>query len=178
MNNINANLWNSTSLSGNVKISFMRNGEEFHSIITHNTSTIDMCEYIATALTGDYVVAKRPWYILPFSKVGETRTPIGNISACIQSKVIKKASDWEGYTDPYDPNATDGGFCATRLTFTLPSSFIAGVEIDGFSLISADPSQKTYAVVDLDQPIITPSGTNLRVEWTLYVSYKWDIQRG
>lgn len=177
---IEANLWNSANMSGSVKISSIKDGKEVKSVTTHNTGTIDLCEFIATALTGDYVVVRRPLYILPFRLEGTTRVPIGNTSECIESKVVRRASDWEGYTDPYDPTATDGGFCATRLTFTLPSSHVSGVEIFGFELISADPTGKVYAIVDLDedQHIITPSGTNLRVEWTIYISYKWDIQRG
>ena len=57
---------NNAVTQGNVKITLIKGGKKTGQIVTHNTGTIDLCEYIALALTGNHVIAKRPGIIVPF----------------------------------------------------------------------------------------------------------------
>lgn len=173
---VKAEVKNKTVASGNVKITLIRDGKEVGKVVTHNTGTIDLCEYIASALIGDYVIARRPDIIVPFTKsTGTAIIPIGNGSPSISAKLDVPASYWENHLDE---NNEDGGFCASVITFLIPSSIVSGSTINGFQLLSKDNTRKVYASVELPGDGITPTGdTNLKVEWTLYVSYKWDIDR-
>jgi len=182
-NDIDASVGNSMLASGNVKITLIKNGEEIRSITAHNTGTVYICEYIAKALIGEYVIAERPGIIVPFSWVNQAdhsrgKTLIGNGSPYTNSKLGVSAGSWDNYTDSSDPNIKDGGFCTSKLTFMIPSAIISGSTIDGFHLLSKDTSRKLYAVVELTNPLDHLEGdTNLKVEWTLFASYKWDIDR-
>lgn len=171
---VRAELKSGTSSSGNVKITLLRGGKKTGQIVTHNTGTIDMCEYITSALIGDYVIARRPGVIVPFTKVGETIRRIGNGSPYISSKLGATASYWETHLDP---DGNDGGFCTADITFLIPSSIVSGSDINGFLLLSMDESQKLYARCDLPEPLAVTGDTNVKVEWTLYISYKWEIDR-
>ena len=169
---INANIIDGASTLGNVTISVVRDGEVIRKITTHNTGTINMCDYIARALTGEYVIATRPGSILPFDTNEE---PIGNAYGLINAKVGIPASYWNGYTD--NEQNTDGGFCTAVLSFLIPSNYIENSTIGGFKLLSVDPSLKECAIVHLDTPLEIGSGSSLKVDWTIFVSYKWDIDR-
>ena len=169
---VNANIIDGASTLGNVTISVMRDGEVMKKITAHNTGTINMCDYIARALTGEYVVATRPGTILPFDTDG---AQIGNGYPVINAKVGIPASYWNGYTD--DEQSTDGGFCTAVLSFLIPSNYIENSTIGEFRLLSVDPSHKECAVVHLDTPLEIGSGSSLKVDWTIFVSYKWDIDR-
>lgn len=166
-----------TISSGNVKITLIKDGKEIDHITVHNEGTVYLCEYILNALIGDYVIAKRPDIIVPFTRgSGKNVIPIGNGSPSIGTKVTIPASYWETHLDE---NGDDGGFCAAVITFLIPSSIISGSQIDGFQLLSKDNSRKVYAIVELPEggSITTVGETNLKVEWTMYVSYKWDINK-
>ena len=174
MNDIKTNIRNNMLSSGNVKITLLRDGKEIGQVTSHNTGTVDLCEYMIRALIGDYVIAERPDIIVPFyTSGGDNIVDIGNGSPSIGSKIVVPASYWENNENQ------DGGFCAATLTFLIPSSIISGSTIEGFKLLSKDNSRKVYATVKLpDDSSISVSGdTNLKVEWTLYVSYRWDIDK-
>lgn len=171
---IKAEIKSGTSSSGNVKITLLKGGKKTGQIVTHNTGTIDLCEYMTSALIGEYVIARRPGVIVPFAYSGTTEKRIGNGSPYTSSKLGATASYWETHLDENDE---DGGFCTAEITFLIPSAIISGSSIDGFLLLSMDTSQKVYAKVDLPEPLEISGDTNLKVEWTLYISYKWDINR-
>lgn len=172
---INANIKNNTLTQGNVKVTLIKGGKKTGQIVTHNTGTIDMCEYLASALTGDYVIARRPGIIVPFQRINETTIiPIGNGSPYTSSVVGANAAYWENNRDE---EGNDGGFCTAEITFMIPSAIVSGVDIDGFQLLSKDTSRKVYATVDLPTTLTPTGDTNIKVEWTLFVSYKWDIDR-
>ena len=166
---------NSAATGGNVKITVLKNNKKVNEIVKHNTGTIHMCEYLASALIGDYVIAKRPGVIVPYTLVGANKVEIGNGSPYVSSKLGVKASDWDNYVD-IQGNQVDGGFCTSTITFLIPGSIVSGSTINGFILKSNDTSRKPYAEVQLDGEGLTITGdSNVRVVWTLYVSYKWDI---
>ena len=165
-----------TNSSGNVKITLIKGGKEIGKIITHNTGTIYLCDYLVHAIVGDYIIATRPGVIVPYTGTGESAKQIGNGSPYVSSKVKLGADAFEnGWKDEEDN--TDPGFCTAIITFLIPSSIISGSEINGFYLLSKDDSRKLYATVALDEPLNISGDTNLKVEWTLYISYKWDIDR-
>ena len=163
--------------SGNVKITAYKHGRKCKEVIAHNTGTINLCEYIARALVGDYVIAERPYIIIPCSlDANKNLVEIGNGSPCLSSKLKVSAQSWDDYVDPADQDATDGGYCSAVLAFNIPSQIVSGEEIGGFILKSKDDTRKKYAEVNFKDVVLRPEGdTNVRVEWTLYVSYKWDI---
>ena len=166
---------NNAVTQGNVKITLIKGGKKTGQIVTHNTGTIYLCEYIAQALTGDYIIAKRPGIVVPFTKgTNGEPIPIGNGSPYISSKVGANASYWDTHKDT---EGNDGGFCTTEITFLIPSSIISGSIINGFQLLSKDESRRVYATVELPAPLTVSGDTNLKIEWTLYVSYKWEIDR-
>ena len=169
---------NDTVTQGNVKITLIKGGKKAGQIVTHNTGTIDLCEYIAQALTGDYVIARRPGIVVPFTKGTDGKPiPIGNGSPYVSSKLGASASYWDSESHK-DADGNDGGFCTAEITFLIPSAIVSGSTINGFQLLSKDNSRKVYATVELPGEGLTPQGdTNIKIEWTLYVSYKWEIDR-
>lgn len=175
---IKTEIKNNAITQGNVKITLIKGGKKTGQIVTHNTGTIDLCEYIALALTGNHVIAKRPGIIVPFY-IGTNKkpVPIGTGSPYVTSKLGASASYWDNYKDD-DGNKSDGGFCTAEITFIIPSSVVSGTTINGFQLLSKDNTRKVYATVTLPGEGLTPQGdTNIKVEWTLYISYKWEIDR-
>lgn len=171
----NVDIKNNTLTQGNVKITLIKGGKKTGQIVTHNTGTIDMCEYIAGALIGDYVIARRPGIIVPFQRVDKAIIPIGNGSPYTISRVGANASYWESIKK--DDDDIDGGFCTAEITFMIPSSIVSGASIDGFQLLSKDKSRKVYAIADLPSTLEVDGDTNIKVEWTIFISYKWDINR-
>lgn len=173
----NVNIRDGNITAGNVKITAYKHGKKCNEIITHNTGTINLCDYIARALIGDYVIAERPYIIVPCSLDSDKHlVEIGNGTPAVASKMKVTAGSWDDYSDQDNPLATDGGYCAAVLTFNIPSQIVSGEEIGGFILKSKDNSRKKYAEVNFEDIVLRPEGdTNVRVEWTLYVSYKWDI---
>lgn len=164
----------SNMTSGNVRITAYRNGRKSREIIAHNTGTIYLCDYIARALVGNYVIAERPYIITPcYLDASNKLVEIGNGSPCIESKIGTSVDSWG---DPESDNYKDGGFCSAVLTFNIPSQIISGEEISGFILRSKDDERKKYAEVNIIEEgfdPLRPSGdTNLRVDWVIYVSYK------
>lgn len=172
---------NRISSSGNVKVTLIKNGKKIGKISTHNTGTINLCDYMISALVGDYVSARRPGWIIPFYRDGKTIREIGNGSGLSNVKVGATSEYWK--THPVDDEGHDGGFCTADLTFLIPSWIVSGSTIDGFLLFSesldknSDNRHTLYAQCDLPTQLIIEGDTSLKVEWTLYVSYKWNIER-
>ena len=166
----NVRLHDGNIMSGNVKVISYKNGKKCQEVVSHNTGTINLCDYIVRALTGNYVIADRPYIIIPCSlDANNNLVTIGNGSPCVDAKVGISASSW-------DSSDEDGGYCSAVLTFNIPSSIVSGEKIGGFILYSKDDSRKKYAEVNFGQVVLEPEGdTNVKVVWTLYVSYRWDI---
>ena len=165
--------------SGNVKITAYKHGRKCEEIVAHNTGTINLCDYIARALVGNYVIAERPYIITPcYLDASNKLAEIGNGSPCIEAKIGVSADTWGDQTsDQYE----DGGYCSAVLTFNIPSQIVSGEEISGFILRSKDDSRKKYAEVNIVEegydPLHPTGDTNLKVDWIIYVSYRWDIDR-
>lgn len=166
----NANIKSGNLMSGNVKVTTYKHGKKVQEVVSHNTGTIFLCDYIARALTGNYVIAERPYIIIPCSIDSNKKlVPIGNGSPCVDSKIGVSADSWATEED-------DGGYCSAVLTFNIPSSIVSGEKIAGFILYSKDDKRKKYAEVNWGQAILEPEGdTNIKVVWTLYISYRWNI---
>ena len=162
------------NVNGNVKITIYNGTKKCKSIITHNTGTIYLCEYISKALLGTNVIAKRPYIIAPYvADVNESVSEIGWWQAR-RGKLNKSQKYFN--TENYVSSCT--------LSFIIPSSNLTyGTIIKGFNLYSndfsqgiKDPEKYLYAVLDLgEEPIeITENNINLKVDWTLYTSYTWE----
>ena len=153
---------NTNKTAGNVKITLYHGDKKYKVIDTHNSGTIDLCGYLRDALVGDYVIARRPGIIAPCFKDRTGKlVDIGNGSPYVSNKKIS-------YEDE-DVSA------AATITFLIPSTLlVAGQKIEGFHLYSKDESKKLYAEVDLEDLSFSVLGdTNMKVEWTLIVSYEW-----
>ena len=152
----------SNKTAGNVKITLYHGDKKYKVIDTHNSGTVYLCAYLRDALVGDYVIARRPGIISPcFKDRSGNLIDIGNGSPYISDKKIA-----------YDEEDVS---CAATITFLIPSTLLtAGQKIEGFHLYSKDESKSLYAEVDLGDLSFSVLGdTNMKIEWTLIVSYEW-----
>jgi len=162
------------NINGNVKITIYKGNKKCKSILTHNTGTISLCEYISRALLGINVISKRPYIIAPYVKG--------------QNESVEELGIWQAKKSKLNKSQkltnSDNYVSSCTLSFIIPSSNLTnGLSIQGFNLYSneynigaKDKNNYLYAVLDLDEfpIIITDNNINLKVDWTLYTSYTWE----
>lgn len=149
--------------SGNVKITVYKGDRKHRVIDTHNSGSLDLCNYVCGALVGDYVIAERPGIIIPCEK---------NSSGELKNIGLGTAN--EGYTLNGTDEETYSASCT--LSFLIPSTLLKpGTEIWGFKLYSIGSLRKEYATIELldGEEIRVDKETNLLVDWTLVISYEW-----
>lgn len=157
-NNLWINSYNTPQ--GNVDITVLHKDKVIRKINTHNTGTLDICDYLRDALAGDYVIARRPGIIIPCIKNSSNQLENVGLGTALFNDLPKKS------------NADDGSVCT--LTFLIPSNILsAGMKIAGFRLYPKTDINNPYAEVNLIEngleEIEISSGYNLKVEWNLIV---------
>ncbi len=158
-----SNIFNGSRIFNNVKITLYRDNVPYKVVDCHNTAKIGLCKYLRDALYGKNINAKRPGIITPCGVDASLElVDIGAGSPVINDKVI----------------ATEDGDEAAliTMTFLIPNQILtSGTEIYGFRLYSKDISKTLYAEVKLSDlglgPIVAGGDSNMKVEWTLAVSY-------
>jgi hypothetical protein len=166
------NILNNTTISqGNVNITIKnREGKVLNKFSYHNSGTQALCKYIRDALSGDYVINKRPGAIIPCEYIENEQYKsqhylVNMFSAGIDATTISNAAEGE--------DTDSDSWASVTLSCIIPETVLtAGKIIGGFRLYSINKDREEYAWLDIHNynPISIEKGTNIEVEWTLKVS--------
>lgn len=160
---------NTAFTSGNVKIHVYKGDKFMHTLVQHNSGTKELCRFVATCLAGDYlgenILTRKPDQIVPCQL-----QPNGELKDLISGAIPS--------TKEYEIIDTDDTSVSVVYSFIIPSTIVAVAKngINGFRLYSEkiDPSDKSkseFAWIKLSEPLQVQSDTNLRIEWTIKVSF-------
>lgn len=169
-NNLMLHTQNTAFTSGNVKIHVYKGDKFMHTLVQHNSGTKALCYFVASCLSGDMygenILTRKPDQIVP-CKLDSNSNLKDVISGAIPS------------TKEYEIIEDDDNSVSVVYSFIIPSTIISAIGsdgINGFRLYSEKIDQKNkskseFAWIKLDEPLKVQKDTNLRIEWTIKVSF-------
>jgi len=150
-------------IKGNVKTTIYDGSVKIREFTDHNTGTIDICKYIRLGLMGKSYLAERPGILRAYTKDSTTGNFVPLTASGVAVQEIKEGS--VGDTS-----------CSCIYSFIIPSSHLSqGTVIYKYELCSLADISKVYATIvfnESDSITIASSNINVKVDWTLSISYK------
>lgn len=159
-------IYENLSMTGNVVITLLNGDIPFRRVVQHNSATVNLCKYLRDAIVGTNITARRPGILTVCYKDNSDNLVDWNNGIIFQSSKSLVVDE-------------DSNFASCVLTFIIPSDELSQeTKIDGFRLYSkgSASSREVYAEVILpeDSNVVISGDTNIKVEWTLIVSFVKD----